>query len=232
MDYLTYEATMRNMLVVDSSTNAAWVQIVPQMISYAEHRIQADLDLIATNTSDTVPLAAGQRTVDIPGCIYIVNSVNLITPSFSQPDKGTRTPLQRVSVEAMNWMWPNATATGAPQNYAILNDLTCILGPVPDAPYKAEFYGVFQLTPISSTNPTNWISINMPDVLIAASAVFGFGWLQNFGAQADDPKSAMSWESQYQLLLKSETVQAYRQYARSSAWQPMSPTPLATPPRA
>ncbi|MFA5058725.1 MAG: hypothetical protein WC485_11470 [Opitutaceae bacterium] len=227
MTFDEYEATMRNLLVVDGPTNAAWVQILPQMISYAEHRIQADLDLIATNTSETVPLTTGRRTVAIPTCIYIVNSVNLITPSATQPDQGERVPLQRLSVEAMNFMWPSATDTGAPQNYAILNDTTCILGPVPDAAYKAEFYGIFQLTPISAERPSNWISVNMPDVLIAASMVFGAGWQRDFGSQAEDPKLGLSWEAQYQSLLKSETVQAYRQYARSSAWQPMSPSPLA-----
>lgn len=231
MTYDEYTATMQNLLVIDSSSNAAYVQILPQMIAYSEHRIQADLDLIATTTSDTVPLVTGRRTVSIPACIYIVNSVNLITPSTTQPDQGTRATLQRVSVEAMNWMWPTSTDTGAPQNYAILNDTTCILGPTPDAAYKAEFYGIFQLTPISADNQTNWISVNIPDLLMAASMVFGTGWQRDFGAQSEDPQASQSWENQYQLLLKSENVQAYRQYARSNAWTPFAPNPYAAPPR-
>lgn len=231
MNYTSYEATMRNLLVIDSASNAAWVQILPSMIEYAEHRIEADLDLIATTTSDTVPCTAGRRIVDIPDCIYIVNSVNLISPAQTQPDNGERIPLQRVSVEAMNYMWPTAADTGTPQNYAILNDTVCILGPTPDAAYKAEFYGILQLTPLSSTNQTNWISVNMPDLLIAASMVFGAGWQRDFGAQSDDPRVSQSWEAQYQSLLKSETVQALRQFSRANAWSPFQPNPVASPPR-
>lgn len=228
MTYSEYIATMQNLLVIDSASNAAFVQILPSMIDYAEHRIQSDLDLIATNSSDTVQCVVGRRTVDIPSCFLIVNSVNIVTPSATRPDSGLRNPLQRISVEAMNWMWPESGAVDVPQNYAVLNATTVILGPVPDAAYKAEFYGIFQLTPISATNPSNWISVNMPNVLITASMVYGTGWQQNFSAEGYTGTAASaSWESQYKTLLASEGVQSYRQYARSAAWQPMSPSPLA-----
>ena len=232
MIYADYVLTMQNLLVIDSPTNAEFVQILPSMIAYAENRIQADLDLVATVTSDTVQLTTGKRTVDIPDCIFIVNSLNVVTPSATRPDSGDRVTLQRLSVEAMNWMWPEASVTSVPVNYAVLNDQTAILGPPPDAAYKAEFYGIFKLTPISATNADNYISINLPEVLTAASMVYGSGWQRDFGAQTGDPQASQSWEAQYQLLLKSQTVQAYRQYARSSAWTPFTPAPLATPPRA
>lgn len=232
MDFATYVLTMQNMLAIDSPTEPNFVQILPTMIAFAENKIQADLDLIATVTTDTVQLRSGQRTADIPGCIYIVNSVNLITPSATRPDSGARNALQRVSVEAINWMWPDATYAAVPEIYAILNDRTAIFAPTPDAGYRAEFYGIHQLETISADNPTNWISINLPEMLIAASMIFGTGYQRDFGAMSEDPRASLSWEVEYQSLLKSQTVQSFRAYARSSAWQPFTPAPLATPPRA
>lgn len=236
LTYDDYVSTMGNILVIDSpTTDTDFQQILPSMISYAEDRIQNDLDLIAAFARTTISLSANTSTGTIPTSspdMYIVNSVNVITPAATNPDSGTRNPCQRVSVEMLNAMWPLATYTALPQNYAILNDTTIIFGPTPDAAYKAELVGVVTLEPISDTNPTNWISINLPELLIAASCVFGFGWQRDFGQQSGDPNASMSWEVQYQALLKSDLVQEARKKAVSSGWTAFSPAPLATPPRA
>lgn len=232
LTYTDYVATMANLLVIDDVANTEFVQILPAMISYAEDRIQNDLDLIATFGSSTISLSANNPAGTIPTGMYIVDSINVITPAATNPDSGTRNPLQRLSVEQLHFIWPDATDTDLPQNYAILNDTTIILAPTPDAAYKAEVIGVSTLTPISGTNATNFISINLPELLIAASCVFGFGWQRDFGQQSSDPNASTSWESQYQALLKSDLVQEARKKAVSSAWTPYSPAPLATPPRA
>ena len=229
LTYTDYVAAMANILVIDDVANTDYVQILPSMISYAEDRIQNDLDLIATFGTSTISLSANTPSGTIPTGMYIVNSVNVITPAATNPDSGTRNPLQRLSVEQLHYIWPDATDTDVPQNYAILNDTTIILAPTPDAAYKAEVIGVSTLTPISGSNATNWISINLPELLIAASCVFGFGWQRDFGQQSGDPSASMSWESQYQALLKSDMVQEFRKKAQSSGWTPFSPSPLASP---
>src|SRR5665213_2197960 len=228
---------MQNLLVIDSPTNTDFVQILPSMIDYANNRIQNDLDLIAAKSRATATLVSGTQSATIPSDsgslqIDIIDSVNLITPAATAPDAGTRNPLQRLSVEALNWMWPTVTATGQPQNYAILSDQIALFGPAPDAAYKAEFIGQVNLTPLSASLTTTWITTDLPELFIAASMVYGTGFQRDFGSQTGDPQAAMSWETQYQSLLKADTVQEFRKFSRSSAWQPFSPSPLAPPPRA
>jgi hypothetical protein len=229
LTYTTYTETMANLLVMDDVANTEFVQILPAMISYAEDRIQNDLDLIAAFGAETITLTGGTPTGTIPTGMYIVDSINIVTPAGTAPDSGVRHPTQRMSVEQLHYIWPDSTVRDMPQYYAILNDTDIIFAPVPDDAYKAEVIGVSTLTPISGSNATNWISINLPELLIAASCVFGFGWQRDFGQQSGDPSASISWESQYQALLKSDTVQEFRKKAQSAGWTPFSPSPLASP---
>lgn len=238
MNYTDTVATLANLLVMDSVLNVEFQQILPSMLEYSSNRIQNDLDLIASVSTATAAMVAGTRQVTIPDDagslqINIINSVNLITPAATLPDAGTRNALQRVSVEALNYMWPSGLTPdrGQPVNYAVLNDQIALFGPFPDAAYKAEFVGVVRLAPISVSNTTTWITDNLPELFIAASMVYGTGWQRDFGAQTSDPQAGMSWEQTYQNLLQSAGVQEFRKFSRSSAWQPVSPSPLANPPR-
>lgn len=237
LTYSSYVTTMANLLVVEE-TNADFVQILPSMIDYATHRIENDLDLIANFAAASVACTPGTRSVTLPtptgsgnGPIYIVQSASIITPAATLPDAGTRNPLQRMSVEALNWNWPTVTDTGVPAQFAMLDATTALLGPAPDAAYRAEFIGVYDPPVLSDTATTTWITLNLPELFIAASMVFGTGWQRDFGAQANDPQASQSWEAQYQALLQADTVQELRKKSSSSAWTAISPAPLANPPR-
>lgn len=205
------------------------------MIEYAENRINADLDLISTVTSENAICKANNRNLEMPCDIYIVENLNIITPSATNPDFGTRHPVERVSVAMMNYIWPTAAATSTststsgsvPDYYAVFNADTILLAPAPDTNYKAEVVGIFIPDPLSVTNKETYISEFLPELFVAASMIFGAGYQRDFGSQADDPKMAQSWENQYQLLLKSDMVQEFRKKSQSSQWTPYSPTPLA-----
>lgn len=223
------------MLSVQSSTDPTFQTILPRMIEYSENRINSDLDLISTVTTANAICQANNRNLTMPECIYIVENVNIITPTATNPDFGTRNPLERMSVAMMNYTWPTAasiststsTAGSVPDYFAVLNADTILLAPAPDANYKAEVVGIFIPDPLSATNTETYISQFLPELFIAASMVFGAGYQRDFGATSDDPQRAQSWENQYQLLLKSDMVQEFRKKSQSSQWSPYSPTPLA-----
>ena len=233
MDYNEYVSTMRTMLVVPDN-DANFTAILPSMIQYATDRISRELDLINLVGSEVVPLTPNARSVAIPTVMNIIQSANVVTPLVVSIEEGTRHPLQRVSVEFLNYAWPQAGQTdgfGYPKYYAVLNTETALIAPAATEAYKLEFVGTRHVTYISDANPSSYISETMPDLLVAASMVFGAGYQRDFGAQSDDPKLAQSWEAQYQVLIASETVSEARRKAQSVSWQAYSPAKLATPPR-
>lgn len=233
MTYNEYLQTMNAILDVPNggADVSSYKAIVPRMIEYAERRLIGEMDFLATVKTANADLTSGTRDVAVPGSILIVQSVNVVTPAATLPDAGTRVPLERTSLDFINQIWPNAATTGVPQYYAALTDASFRLAPTPDAAYKAEFIGMFQPTPLAPDNPTTFISLNLPHLFIAASCVFGFGYQRDFGAQSDDPRTAQSWEAQYQALLPGVMIQELRRKAQSTGWSPYQPSPAANTPR-
>lgn len=227
MTYADYVTLMKTLLVIDSETNPNFLVILPNMIAYAENRIYRDLDLISAMTEATGDCTPGTRAISVPGSIQIVQSAAIITPAATTPALGVRYPLQRVSVEFLNSVWPTQSSTGRPLYYALLTDVSILLAPTPDAAYKLAATGPIRPAPLSVSNTTTWISLNLPELFTAASMVYGTGWQRDFGAQSDDPASAVSWEQQYQTLLQSADVDDARRKAQSASWQPYQPVPGA-----
>jgi len=237
MNYTEYKAEIEQLLVIDPATQPEFeTTILPLMITYSENRILADLDLLSAKTTATVAMTANSRNVTPPPTIQIIESASAIYPGATNPDSGTRYPMQRASTEFINFTWPsastNATAPSIPQYYALTSVTTCIVSPTPDAAYKMEFVGTYRPDSLAVGTPTTWISTNLPELFIAASMSFGAGYQRDFGAQGpSDPGLSVSWENQYSTLLKSQSVQMARQRAQSEAWQAFTPAPLARTPR-
>jgi hypothetical protein len=95
---------------------------------------------------------------------------------------------------------------------------TFIVGPPPDAAYRVEVIGTIRPDPLSSSNPTTYLTQYLPDLFMAASLVFGAGYLQNYGAMVDNPQQAVSWESHYQALKASADMEENRKKYASQAW--------------
>jgi hypothetical protein len=115
-----------------------------------------------------------------------------------------------------------------PQYFAPFDDNLYILGPIPDQAYTYSITGTSRFTPLSSTNPTTFISQYLPDVFIMASMIYISAYQRNFGKAVDDPAMAVTYESQYQGLLKGAITEEFRKKFEASAWSSMSPPVVAS----
>jgi len=201
LTYTTWINQLSNLMVI-GSTDANFQTFVPGCIDYAEQRLYRELNLVDTQIT--------------------------VTASAS----GARNPLVPVARDYLDLVYPaNSAATGVPAFYARANSSTIIVGPVPDAGYNVEVVGTQRPTPLSSANPTTFLTVNLPDLFMAASMVFASGYMRDFGGQADNPGQSQSWENQYQVLFKSANGEEVRKKYESEGWTSQSPSPLATPPR-
>ncbi len=234
LTYSTYVTTIANMLVT-VETETDFVQILPSGIDYAEQRMYRELDLLATVVRDTsATVTANSRNFTLPqtnGRFVDVNGINIFSPVSTTT---TRNQVVPVSRDFLDLTWPSdtaASATTVPQYFAMITDQTVIFGPPPGAAFTAEVIGTIRPSPLSVTNTTTFLTLYLPDLFIAASMVFFKGWQANFGAQSDDPRTAQSWESQYQTLFASANVEEMRRKFSSVGWTSEQPAPLAATPR-
>jgi len=83
----------------------------------------------------------------------------------------------------------------------------------------------------ASAGSTTFISLNLPDIMIMASMIYISAYQRNFGRANDDPQMAITYESQYQALLKNAMVEENRKKFEAAGWSSQSPSPIASPTR-
>ena len=232
MDYNGFLQTIANLLVVPVS-DPNYLQILPAGITDAEQRIRRDLDLISDVVRDqTGTLTANSRNFTFPQHFVVSESINVFTPSGTTTNRNQLVPVTREFLDAI---WPNEAATttpSVPTYYAMITDQQIIVGPPPDAGYTMEVIGTIIPPSLSATTTQTWISLYLPDVLVAAAMIFYAGFQLNFSAMSDNPQQSMSWKAHYDDLLKGADTEENRKKYASQAWTSKQPAPLATPPRA
>lgn len=235
--YVTQIATM----AVVSPTDTAFVAIIPQMLNYAELRIQRDLDLLASQTTISTTLPAGSATINLG--VNDLLTVQTITVSVN----GSPVPLIPTTKEFIQNVFPDPTQTGTPQYFGMYGGdylsggnvyNYVIVGPYPDVQYTVNLTGTIRTPSLykfagtsNSNTSTTYISSYYPDMLIMASMVYISAYQRNFGRMSDDPAMAQSYEGQYQVLVRAAMMEESRKRFGGSAWSSMSTPPAATPSR-
>ena len=233
LTYSQYVTQIATLAVVEPS-DAAFQAILPQMITYAENRMYRDLDFLFTSIATTqYGLTFGSRQISVPSGTFVVpEQINVITPiGTSNPDAGARNPLLPCTKEFLDQVYNNSQQVGLPKYFCPFDDYTFLVGPYPDANYTCEIIGTYRPNSLSATNTTTFISLYLPDLLIMASMVYVSGYQRNFGRANDDPQMAVSYESQYQTLLKSAMSEENRKKFESAAWSSQSQSATASPTR-
>ena len=239
--YVTQVATLG---VVEITTaggvvvgNDDWFNlIIPQMLNYAELRIQRDVDLLALQTSNaSYALTSGSNQLSISTNDFV--TLQTITING--------TPLTPVGKEWLQTVYPTGfSTTGTPQYFAMLGGdaatagNTSILvrfGPPPDSAYALTIFGSVRMPTLyqyanatDAGTQTTFISTWLPDLLVMASMIYLSAYQRNFGRIADDPQMAVTYESQYGTLLRGAQVEEARKRFAASGWSSMPTSPAAT----
>lgn len=246
--YVTQVATMAVVNVQTTSgvvvgVDAAFNAIIPQMLNYAELRIQRDLDILPSQTSRPYTLTIGNNQLQLGAYDFV--TVQTITLNVA----GVTYPLLPTTKEYLQNVY-GSSAVGSrarPKLFAMYGgDLSTggetfnniLLGPYPDIAYTVDVVGTVRLptlyenatTPLAATG-TTFISTYFPDLLIQASLIYIAQFQRNFGQASNDPSMGPTYELQYQNLLKGAAVEEGRKKFSASAWSSMSPAFAATPTR-
>jgi len=210
---------------------------LPRIIEYAEDRIYREVVPLATRQSNaTATFQAGLRTLPLIGFKpqpVVVEGLAAITPVNTPPQKGTRWQYRMASLDLIDSVWPIESTTMAPSAawpelyWALVDNQTIVVAPTPDQAYTVEATGIFRPTPMSAQNPETYLGDFYPDLLLAACMIAVAGLQRDYGQQADDPKLAMSWESQYQLLKASAMEEEQRRRGQGQGFSTQPPAPEA-----
>jgi hypothetical protein len=232
-NYTQYQIELGTLMALTSANPAAppndpyFAQILPAIIDQAENRIYRELNPISTTANGTLTVTPGTPFVQLPEnpIVYVVESLFVSQLANGNPPPITSsTLLTPVDKNFLMATFPPAywgLAQGQPQFYFVQDQTTIQIGPSPDQAYQLNMTYTFRPTQLSATNPTTILTQIWPELFLAASMVVAAAYQKNFGAQSDDPKMAMSWESQYQTLLKSALEEESRKANMAVVFSPM-----------
>jgi hypothetical protein len=235
LTYTTYVQQIAEMAAVGSVINGTftytdpnYTSIVPSMIDYAELRMQRDIDFL--NVSDTLSFncTANNQSLALGSGYPFVTIQNI---GVTDPATGYVVQCTPVTKEFLYAVYPIGSTTGLPKFFAPFNDNLMLLGPIPNQAYSTNVTGTVRFPSLSPTNPTTFISTYLPDVFIMASMIYISAYQRNFGKVADDPQMAMTYESQYQSLLRGAVMDEARKSFEAGGWTSNPPAAAATPNR-
>jgi hypothetical protein len=232
---------------VNSFANAPLQALLPQILAFAEGRIQRDLDLLSSQTSNLYTLTAGVNVFPLPVVDFQTVQTLEIVQLAANGAVVNSFPLTPASKEFIQNCYAGLTNAGMPKWFAMYGDAfggeqdsvtNILLGPAPSFGFSVRVTGT-AYEPSLFTNASNgiadtqytYISNYYPDLLVAASMIFISGYQRNWSAVSDDPKMAQSYENQYQLLKAGAIEMENRRKFQGSAWSAYSTPPAATPTR-
>lgn len=207
--YATFTTALATEIAV-SESNADFVALLPTFIDDAEQRIYRELDLLAASVTTTGTVIANNRSFTLPttnGHVLVVDQINILNAS------SVRFPVTPATRAVIDTLWPsNAALTSSciPKWFTRIDDTTVLFGPPPGTAWSCEVIHTIRPTPLSASNTTTFLTLYLSDLFFAAAMVSASGFMRNFGAQADDPKMAVSWESQFQARLTSAKSEELR----------------------
>lgn len=235
LTYNSWVTSLANMMVIPAD-DPNFIAALPNIIDDAEQRIYRELDLLATIVRDTSgTLAANNRNFTFPQHIVVSESINIFTPVGTQTNRHQLIPTTREWMDAVypdNTYDCNCAITPIPRYYAMITDQEIVVGPSPGEAYTVEVIGTIRPVPLSSGNQTTYLTLYLPDLFLAESLIFGYGYMKDYGATTDDPQASSTWSKHYQELWASANVEENRKKYAGQAWTPKQPNPIATPPRA
>lgn len=160
MDYLTLVTE------IQSYTENEYVPAdFNTFIQQAEQRIYNAVQLPALRKNSIGALTANNKYLLTPTDWLATYSLAVVDPTT-----GDYSYLLDKDVNFIRAAYPNPTATGSPEYYAVFDKNTFILGPTPDLAYQAELHYYYYPESIVTAGNT-WLGDNFSSVLFYGTLV-------------------------------------------------------------
>jgi hypothetical protein len=178
-DYATLQGALVNWLHRDDLDSE-----IQGFIQLGENRIYRDLRVRQMETTFSSVIASG--SIAVP--------TGYVEMKYAYVNGSPMVKMQRKDAEWIYANYPTRSADGTPKFFAREAE-TLIFGPYPDSAYTVKGVYYKRLTSLSDANPTNWLTSDVPDLILYASMCEAAQWLQE-----DD--RVILWEKKYDQILQ------------------------------
>ena len=158
--------------------------VIPDFISLAEAQIERTLRarqmIVRANASFDAQYGA------VPSDFLETKSLNLTSTN-------PQTPLEFLSIDALDQKAAEYTASGKPRFFGVVGGQLRIV-PTPDSTYTTELTYYAKLSKLSTSNTSNWLLSSSPDIYLYGSLLQAAPYLQ-------DDARIQTWATLYERAL-------------------------------
>jgi len=191
---LTYNSLVSDMQTYSERSDANFVAQIPRLVMMAENRIATEAHILGYLTPMTGGLLVGQYAISKPNFWRETVSMN-----FTDANGNANQILPR-SYEYCRNYWPNPNATKPPRYYADYDFNNWLIAPSCDQNYTYEILCYVRQQPLDTATQTNWLTLNAPQLLVAACLLEAQLWIKNFDR-------LQFWQAQYDRALAAFTAE-------------------------
>ena len=172
----TYAELVQNIKDFMEDDGTEFSNEIDKFIDLAELRISRDVITPEFKRKVTSAFTANDPFLTMPTDLVTLEHLQVI-------NSNVRTLLLLKSDEFITEYWPNRTSTGIPKYYTYFDTSTIYVAPTPSSNLSIELSYKRRLPALSSSNTSNWTSINAADALLYACLIEASVFNRNFPLQ-------------------------------------------------
>jgi hypothetical protein len=169
---LTYDSLTSTVLQYLERSDKATTDAIPTFITLAEFEIAEQIKTLGQ-------LQISESTMTIANPVLPKPARWRKTVSMNVTVNGAKQPVYLRKYEYLKNYWPDASDTDVPLFYADTDWDHWYLAPTPAANYQFEVLYYERISPLSSTNQTNWITQNAPNAMLFGTLLQAMPFLKN-----------------------------------------------------
>jgi hypothetical protein len=191
---LTYDNLTSLVLQYLERSDAAVVNFIPTAIMLAEFEIAENIKTLGQMIVADGTMTAGNPVIAKPALWRKTVSMTLTTAA------GSKQPVYLRKLEYLSSYSPDVTTTGTPLYYSDYDYDHWFVAPTPSANFAFEALVYTRLTPLSSSNQTNWLTRNAPNALL-------FGTLKQTAPFLKDDARLQVWSQIFDTAIAALKVE-------------------------
>jgi len=169
---MTYDSLTSTVLQYLERKDAAVVAAIPTFISLTEFEIAQEIKTLGQLQVAQSHMTAGNPVLQKPARWRKTVSMNVTTQTGDQP-------VFLRKYEYLRNYAPSSSMGDVPQYYADTDWDHWYLAPTPDQAYAFEVLYYERIEPLSSTNQTNWLTMNAPNAMLFGTLLQAMPFLKN-----------------------------------------------------
>lgn len=186
---MTYNSLTSTVLQYLERSDAAVVNAIPTFITLCEFEIAQNIKTLGQMEVVDSNMQIGNPVIAKPARWRKTTSMTLSV-------SGQKQPMLVRKLEYLNAYAQDVTATGIPLYYADYDYDHWLVAPTPNVAYAFEALCYTRLEPLSSSNQTNWLTINAPNAML-------FGTLKQTAPFLKNDARLALWKSMFDEALAS-----------------------------